>query len=213
MIFFFLNCAHTRVSEWMKLLLTRKFGVKRYRESLAGWFAAGVEKRRGEGKTCKTALSQWQHNGVLFFSRERGRLILHVSSHEVNSNTNPHSAGKGSVLETLLLMSWSCSSVGYKAIPSSNFVQQPPGCATKTKTGAGFHCSYCFMFWFCCSPLEAANNIMKVQQPYIWILLISSHAFIGKAAQKLIFCLKNEPLAKNPQLQLIFCQATNWLIE
>lgn len=59
------------------------------------WPVGLQEGRRGEGETCKTALSQRQHNGVLFFFFWReGRLILHVSSHEVNSNTNPHSAGQ-----------------------------------------------------------------------------------------------------------------------
>lgn len=51
----------------MKLPVTRKLSVKEGACSTRGWLV-GWEVKRGrkdEGVTCKTALSLWQHNGVL----------------------------------------------------------------------------------------------------------------------------------------------------
>lgn len=71
-------------NEW-NYRLTRKFSVKEravLNQSSAGWVGGRERGRKGEGGTCKTALSLWQHNGLLFFFFSRkGRLILPVRSH------------------------------------------------------------------------------------------------------------------------------------
>lgn len=50
------------------------------------------EGRRGEGETCRTALSLWQHNGGIFWGKLK--LILHVCSVKIYSDPNPHSVDK-----------------------------------------------------------------------------------------------------------------------
>ncbi len=145
---------------------------------------------RGEGGTCKTALSLWQHNGVLFFFFfvRKGRLILHVCSHKICSGTNPHSGGK-----------WNCSRAtstheALALLTQSSSIFQPASTTKKQKYRSNFLCRFwqkllyhIYFFKGCCLQFNPIHFFCQIQQ-------ISAHSLLAVCSVRVLEKKKNPVL-------------------